>query len=701
VFEQLSQTEKRRVLLASRIRFGVETKIPRERAIDKMIENALSVAAEDEWFTAQDILGTFRDIGGIPTLRLLQIDNGLARLLTIDRIKAKIQKPFNGYRLTPDVAEETQADFTEASRRLERVLKALYRDVLDDHPPEWLAPFFLEFVCEIFRSLGTQWASYLGGDALPSLMDMEEVERVAEAKILKCGLPTHLHDSIKRESLGFFQQANPDFDYLKFALGQSFYIAQLLGIEGKDYLSEEIFSEGNLYLDSSVVIPAVLIASPRHQIFQELCKVCRRLRIRMLVTRPTVDEVRSVAADQERIAERVYADVYERVPAGITSKVRGDFFEAYSSLRKAGTLTSIGELFRPFDQLADTLRTMFGIEVVDDDRFEKAAESPDYDRVKQVHKDCSWRVRKREKFANALAHDAKLFLFLRSECESPEIKIWFLTRDASLPVAWRELHGRGPLVRCFMLDGLLQSISPFVVADEDVKDFSAAFSQVVANQLLPQGKLFDIEDFQLFQELDLDCKALAEEELEAGLLSVKQHVLKGASYRHENLEEAAYELRRFFARRGARVANLGKQLEKMEKKLEERERAHANHVQQLTREHEAKLAQVEAGHSVKLAAVQSQVDKLESEREKQEHKRARRRLLVKQVLAVLLIGVVMVGVTWVGSRWEQVLRRVVWLMPIYGAALVLVLCLIKLLLFRNDRLADVFRSWIEVKDLFW
>lgn len=651
MFEQLSQTEKRRVLLASRIRFGVETKVPREKAFDKMIENALSVAREDEWLTAQDILGIFRDIGGIPTLRLVEIDNGLLRLLENERVEPKVQKPFNGFRLSQVALKETEADFVESSRRLERVLKALYGDAMDHYTPASLAPFFLEFACEIFRSLGTQWASYLGGDPLPSLIDLEEVERVAEAKIQKYGLPTHLQDVLKRRSVGFLQQANPDYDYVKFALGQSFYIAHLLGIEGQDFLSEEIFSDGKLYLDSSVVIPALLTASRRHHVFKELCKVCKRLRITMLVTRPTVDEVRGAAADQRRMAETLYAHVYERVPEGIALKVRGDFFEAYASIRNSGAVPSMADLFGPFQRPAETLRTNLGIEVIDDEEFEKAVEMPDFERIKQVLQECSRRVRKKEKFANALAHDAKVFLFLRSECQSPDSKIWFLTRDASLPVAWRELQADGPAMRCFMLDGLLQSISPFVVADEEIKDFSAAFSQVVANQLLPQGKLFDIEDFQLFQELDLDCRELPEEEIEDALLSVKQHVLKGASYRDENFEDAAYELRRVFARRGERVAALRKQLEKLGTKLEDAERAHAEQIERIVQEHESRVAEVQASHSAKLAEMQSQIDKLQSDNKEREKKRARRSLLRRQVLSVLLVVLAMFGLNLATERW--------------------------------------------------
>jgi hypothetical protein len=378
--------------------------------------------------------------------------------------------------------------------------------------------------------------------------------------------------------------------------------------------------------------------------------------------------------------------------------VRGAFFEAYASIRRSGVVPTVADLFRPFQHVAETLRTDLGIEVVDDERFEKAVNVPDFERIKEVLQECSQRVRKTEKFANALAHDAKVFLFLRSECQSPESKIWFLTRDASLPVAWRKLQSDGPEMRCFMLDGLLQSISPFVVADEEVKDFSAVFSQVVANQLLPQGKLFDIEDFQLFQELDLDCRELPEEEIEDGLLSVKQHVLKGASYRHENFEEAAYELRRVFAKRGERVGALRKQLQKLEEKIEDNERAHTEHIERLSKEHDARVAQMQVGHSAKLAEMQSQIDKLQLDTEEREKKRARRSLLRRQVLAVMLVALGMFGLNLATKRWGQELQQVVSLSPIYIAGLLFVLVVIKHLLFRTDRLADIFKSWVELKD---
>lgn len=683
MFDKLSAAERRQILLASRIRFGVETKVPRERAIERMIENALAVAREDEWFTPSEILDVFREIGGMPTLRLNEIGTGLARLLKSDRVEAKIQKPQNAFRLTKLASDEVQADFTESSRRLERILRSLYRGVLDHYPLDNLARFFLEFACEVFRLLGSQWVSYLKGDNFRSLVDLSDVERIADEKIRKYDFNPQLRKDIRRRSIEFFQNLDPDSNQLRFALAQSFYIGQLLGVEGRDLLSEEIFADGTLYLDSSVVIPALLPSSRHHAVFKELCGVCKRLRIRLLVARPTIDEVRKVAADQERLA----GTLYEKVPQNIAASVKGDFFHFYLIAKQVDPESSTESLFAPFHRLSETLRETFGIETVDDVQFEEFEWSVEFNGVAEAIQKSSVSVRKREKFRAALSHDSKIFMFLRSQCSSPEEKVSFLTCDSSLPSAWAQLQSEDFRTRCFTLDGLLQSISPFVTTESEASDFSEVFSQVIAAQLLPQGKLFDIEDFMLFEDLDLDCRELPEAEVRDALLAVKEHVLKGAAYRHESLEEAAYELRRFFAQTDKRIAGLIKERERLQSELEERER---------------RMQREQLEHSKQIGEAREEISELLRKEGERGRRRSSLRMLAKQAIALVVITIVLLGVTVAADKWGEgrnLFQRAESSWHLYCGALFATVLIMKVSLFRKQPLRDVFAAWAELRDL--
>ncbi|HEV2298364.1 MAG TPA: hypothetical protein VGR72_07590 [Candidatus Acidoferrales bacterium] len=674
LIDELPASEKRRLLFVSRLRFGIESKIPRQKAVDKIVENALFLLGPEGSFTSRQIMEVFRDIGKVSTLRIREIEDGLRRLTDDGRVREHRYTMPRKYSLSRSAIHEASASYDESARRFDRVIDKLFGDLIVAVGKPVLASLFLEFVCEVFSALGAQWVSYLSGKPIGDLINRERVEEIVHARAAKLKLGASPRTEIQKRCVDFFSHLDPDFDYLKFTLGQSFYIVNLLGVEGGNLLSEEIFSGGKLYLDSSVVIPALLGESRHYLVFQELLKICKRLGITLLVARPTIDEVRGVAAGQERLA----ANLYDKVPEGLAPQVFGDFFQTYHSLKEADPNTDPATLFAPFQRLAETLRSDLGLEVVDDARFDKFPELKDFEDVKGVLQAASVDVRMRAKFQNALIHDAKLYLFLRSECNSPADKIWLVTRDSSLPKAWSLLQPHGLAVRCFLLDGLLQSISPFVVDDGELKDLSQVFSQVMVAQLVPQGKIFDIEDFLLLQDLEIDCNELPEDELRQGLLSMKAHVLKGAAYRREDFEEAAYEIRKTFARRDRRVEKLAVERDGLERKLTVQEASHQTERQSL----QGRINELEAGNVRRARAL---------------------KLLVKKVLFYSLLVASLYVVFWMVGSWgagQNVLQKVAAGWIFFPADIVVMSGLGKVLLFRHDKLKDVFSFWSEVKELF-
>jgi len=254
-----------------------------------------------------------------------------------------------------------------------------------------------------------------------------------------------------------------------------------------------------------------------------------------------------------------------------------------------------------------------------------------------------------------------------------------------------------------MLDGLLQSISPFVLADQDVEDFSRAFSQIVSAQLLPQGRLFDADDFLLFQDLEMDCGEIPEAELEDCLLSIKEHVLKGASYRQENFEDAAYELRRFFAQRKDRVTNLVKERDSAEAKLAQSELVHVENLRELERQHARKEQEERAEFGRQLAAQRGQIDALIRADENHKRRKASIMLFAKKCVAGVVIASVILLGAHLANRWgsgKNLFQRLVFSIPVFSVLVGSGLLVVKVVLFPKDSLKDVFKSWQEVRDLF-
>jgi predicted nucleic acid-binding protein len=677
VLDQFSPSEKRQLLFASRLRFGTESHVPRQRAINRIIQNALFLAKPDEWFSPHQIMEVFREIGGLPTLRLREIENGLQRLEDDGNVHKRIGGISPKYKLSDSAANDVDLSFQEGVRRFERVLISLFSDLEIDARQNILSSVFLEFTCDVFRALGAQWATYLKGDPLHSLIDLVQIENIANNKTHKYGIPASARADVCRRCISFFQKTDPDYDFLKFTLGQSFYIMHLLGVEGKDLLSQEIFSNGKLYLDSSVVIAAMMEESKHHRVFHELIKICQRLGISLCLTRPTADEVRAVAAQQEEIAP----SLYDAVPDELSPQVSGDFFETYRAMKAVRPDASVDELFRPFHKLSETLESNFDARVVDDEKFQEFEGLPEFPKIVDILQEASASVRRRPKFKNALAHDAKVFLFLRNEVKQPTDKVWLVTRDSSLPRAWSRLQPKGLAIRCFLLDGLLQSISPFVIDEGEIREMSQVFSKVVAAQLVPQGKLFEIDDFMLFQELDLDCHEMPLEEVEESLHAVKQNVLKGATYRRENFEEAAYEVRRVLVKREERLGVVSKERNELEKKI----------------------VRLEQDHRGVVEALQSKVDALEDKERRVAQKRIAWHLFLRKFAAISLL---LVSYWYVGKSalyWGEgrsIALKLISFTVVFVVDTWLIAIVAKLLLFRRQRLTNTFRTWTEVKNLF-
>lgn len=657
-----------------------------------MIETALYVAPQGQWLTANEVMRTFEDVAGRQTLQVQTVVQGLTRLVENGRAEVR-RVPQYAYRLSRSAMEDLAREFQDSSERFDRVLHRLYDGAIGEHQVRALAPFFLELMCEFFSHLGTQWAKYLAGENFHAPLAFEVIERIIPKKLEKFGIKESCHGDLTRRTLSFFQRRDPDFDYLKFSLGQSFYVARLLGMEGKDYLSKEIFADKTLYLDSSVVIPALLGSSRHYEVFRDLQRVCKTLHITLCVARPTVDEVRNVAAAQEQMAPTLY----DQVPASLSAKVRGDFFQTYRALKTVKADATPEEVFRPFRNLPETIQSVLGAEIIDDENFVKIPYSRNFASLREVFQEASQAVRHTPKTNNALSHDGVVFSFLSSIAENAPDQTWIVTRDVSLPTAWRKLQPAGIRIRAFLLDGLLQCISPFIV-EENVKSFSELFSDAITAQLLPQSRIFDIDDFLLFQDIEVDCSQLTDEEVQEGLLQVKKHVLHGASYRHKDLAAAAYELRRFFTKRTERYESLTAEKQRLEGLIGSMKRAMAEDNQR----HSAEIEDLKAKHASDLNNLQERLSQVEQREIDSVSKKRVRLTLAKKVISV--VG--LVGIDWGIGRLalrygggENAWMRIASFSPFFLVSLGLWLVLVKKVLFRTESLRQVFSSWAEIKDL--
>jgi predicted nucleic acid-binding protein len=694
MLEQLSQADQRRALLASRLHFSPEFTTPRKNAAEAILENALYLTETGDFVSASQILETLAKVAGVSILRCQEVEDLLKELAASGRVLKEWDGHTSTFKLAPKTTEEISDQYEEAARKLDRVVSKLYRGVSPSTPRGQLKVLLTDALCEIFSAFGSQWASYVTGTPIRDILNSDKLDRIIGAILKRRSFPPGSHPELKRATTRFFRNSDPDFDQIKFGFGQNMYVIQLLGMDGCDLLSQDAFRNAQLYLDSSVVIPALLEGSRHHRVFHELLAICSQLDIQVFVSRPTADEVRNVAAIQEKLAP----EVYDLVPDGLAKQVKGVFFGAYRSAKALKPGLTFDEFFEPFQNLSGYL-DLLNIKVVDDERFESFKSSSEIELVIDTLQRSSEEHRKRPKFKNALIHDAVMFRYLRSITEEKNAeKIWFVTMDISLPYAWSKFQTDRVDYRCFLLDGLLQAIAPFVSGTVGT-EVSELFGQVVATQILPQMRLFEVDDFMVFRDLEIDCNEMDEETVQEALSSIKRHVLKGATYSRANLEEAAYELRRVFARRKQSAAawvherdNLEARVDRLSQEITDVEQANRLQIDGNARQYEAQLKDLQ--------------DKLDLEEQSQLTQAAVHEcetLRMKRLGAFIFGCFALCVTTLLGLRFgagTTLITKLVDFKEWYAAAFFVWLFGVKLLFFRKQSLKVAFPNLSEVLEMF-
>ena len=260
--------------------------------MDGLIKNALFVADADDWLTAADVLHALKEIGNLRILQIKEIEERLKALYDEHKLQRKYIGRNLAYRLTDVEEQALRKTFDDSASLIDRIVLKLFKFSVHDGNPISLRSYFLAVSCEVFSALGSQAAGYITGKPIQDFLNASRLDQIIENALIAFKIPAGSKKDVKRKTLQFFQENDPEANQVKFALGQSLYVAHLLGMDGQDFLCDHTFRDGTLFLDSNVTIPAVLSESRHHKIFQELMQVCRRLNMKVYVCRPTIDEVK-------------------------------------------------------------------------------------------------------------------------------------------------------------------------------------------------------------------------------------------------------------------------------------------------------------------------------------------------------------------------------------------------------------------------
>jgi hypothetical protein len=181
-----------------------------------------------------------------------------------------------------------------------------------------------------------------------------------------------------------------------------------------------------------------------------------------------------------------------------------------------------------------------------------------------------------------------------------------------------------------------------------------------------------------------------------GVSRIKHHALKGTLYPKGSLDEAVYELRRFFSRQSRGLASL-------DKKICDMQEAHRRGRSEQDEKRQKEMRQILARRIEELNELRAHLQALEDVEVRRQIRNTKVRNIVKKSVAWLVFLGVPVCSAVAANRFgtgENVLQRLVSLWPILAFSPLLSAFLIKIMILRQERLREVFSIWHEVKGLF-
>lgn len=554
---------KRSILLTARLRFSPQIQPIKETALDKMIEQILSVTESERGLSLQEIQRVISSETGGYAIASSDLENSINRLAEKERIIPEQAERLELYRLSEEARRELAHIQEQVERRFNSVVTKLFKNA-EEGSSAYATPL-LEFLCIIFSQLGDEYVRVIKGEikgdeflSRPSIFSA--FERIRK------DFDSIDHSLFENAITFFFRDSNPDFDAIKWNMAQNYFVAKVLGLDPSGLLlSEEVFGNAAFYLDTNIIISALEPKDQYHGSFLALSKACKRLGIKLKVCQISLDELHYWLTYQRDLIEKAI----DQIPKETAPKIRSVFYQIYSEKESTGETVDIDELFRNFDSPSKDLQALFEIELEDDIWFDEVHDRPETVQFAEVLRSRYKSMRRLRKSRGAALHDSMLLFWLQKLRKETDTNIWLITADTSLPGCVPQARDPRSGSLAITSDAVLQWISPIALPEGEEDEFPAIFAEMIRLRFLPPDRIFDLEDFLVFHELQMSCRELPAQDVEGCIRHVKANAPMLDPSDPGDRERLAYETAKFFAAPGRKYAQ---ELERLEKDVEERDR---------------------------------------------------------------------------------------------------------------------------------
>jgi len=541
---------KRLLLAAVRTRFSPQIQKLKEDAMDGIVERILLTVERGKYCRAKLVQEIFSETAGFH-VPLNDIQSSLQRLFEKSRIErapkevsektVKVKgKQEELYKLNDAVREEIEGDEKTAIRRFNAVVKRLFED--SERDSALYNEPFLKFLSTVFFRLASE--------SVKSLLGESGEEGVVSSPIFKSALESankelgELNATVfENGMIDFFQSNDPEYAAIKWNLAQSYHSLRAIGLhEGGLILSGELFKNAEFYLDTNIVISALAPEDEHHAGIVAVCKACKKLGLQIKVLEITLEELKRTVDAQLETLQRVI----NQIPEETMVKVYSGFMGIYQKKMKNGEEIDFSETFSSFYSAREILREQFQIPIEENEWFDEERNTEETVAFSEIIRGRFADMSRRNKNENACTHDSLSIRWIEKCRENlGNNNAWFLTRDHTLPGCVPERCDKKSLA--IHLDALLQWLAPIAVGAADDVDLELAYSKMLMSRILPQERIYDLEDFLIFNELNMTCKELPATDVEGCIQTIKKNAPLLNPTIPADRERLAHEVSAYFA----------------------------------------------------------------------------------------------------------------------------------------------------------
>lgn len=555
--------DKRAAVFGYRLRFSPEIQPIRQTVVDHIILKNIRESDRRDGESAGRLSSIFIDKTRVTTLSIDETKASLERLEKEGLVAASERLKKKVWLITPDGEKKLKDDESIASKTINKIIKQLFGT---GQQAANLQECFTCCLSAIFDRLAKSY--------LDTIIGSQNVPIALSEKILEPIIQRTLEDFPEIDNQGFkiaigrfFREVNPAFDWLKWTFCQNYYLVRAIGLgESSDVLSKKIYEGATFYLDTNVIIDAFDSKSPHNDPIKHVLNCFQRIDCKIEVLRITLDELKLVATSQKENLKKVLS----QIPDALLPKVRGLVARAEAAHRRDPSTPSPSDVLSRFERPDELLLSELGIEIRDDEWFDKNSQSKEVVSLSNhLKKYYNTTTIGRKKTEAASQHDALALKWIDFQRKKQQ-NCNFITFDVSLPAIPQTVSLLEHTGLAMSIYAVLPWLGSVAVIDEDI---SKTYSASLSAQLLTLGTQFSIQEFRLLAELEMDCGQLPAEDVEQCLLYLRREAKNLNVSRAEDREKLHFIVKGFFAAPDrkyiAEMSSLHGELAQKEQKIEQ------------------------------------------------------------------------------------------------------------------------------------